>query len=161
MFLQKTGELEVSMEQSQTRGFVFFESGQIVGAVLLEDGARIEAEKAFDRFIGWRAGAFSFHLQRTIEPEKRISGSTDFLLMDAVRERDELGMHKPLDRTTKLSLAREPVEGDQLTPVQQRIVEKVRTPMSVALLLGTSPDSDSRLVNAVWVLKDKGIVGFG
>lgn len=161
MFLQKTGELELTAESSTNRGFVFFESGQIVGCVLLEGDARIEAEKAFDRMVGWQKGAFSFHLQRTTEPEKRITGSTDFLLMDTVRERDELTMRKPLDRMAKLSVAREPVEGDQLTPVQQRVVEKLRTPMSVALLLGTSPDSDSRLLNAVWLLKDKGIVAVG
>jgi PAS domain S-box-containing protein len=160
IFLQKTGELELSQNQSEHRGYVFFESGQIVGVIALENGARTEGEKAFDRLLGWQAGAFSFHLQRTLEPQQRISGSTDFMLMDAVRERDELTTHKPLDRTITLRLEREPVETDELNSIQRIVADKVRTPMSVALLLGTTPHSDSRIVNAVHQLREKGIVAW-
>lgn len=160
MFLQKTGQLLITQDVSAQQGNIFFEAGQIVGVVLCEHDVRIEGEKAFDRLLSWQAGSFTFQRERTLEPAVAITGSTDFLLMDAVRERDELGTHKTIERTTTVTLLRAPTEEDAISVVAKRLCDKLGKPMSVALLLGILNDSDARLLNALHLLKSKGIVSW-
>ena len=159
MFLQKTGELMLKHTEGIV-GHLFFENGRIVGAVLLDGGTRVEAEKAFDRMIGWQSGTFSFRRERTIEPAIAIAGSTDFLLMDAVRERDELGARPPIDRSVTVRLVRAPTPEDELGPVPLKLCDALVAPATIAVLLAGSLESDARLLNALHLLKEKGIVAF-
>ena len=91
---------------------------------------------------------------------ERMTGSTDFMLMDAVRERDELTTHKAVDRGTMLRVERAATEADALEPLHTTLCGRLQTPMSIAQLIETSPESDSRLLNAVYQLKAKGIIAF-
>ena len=74
--------LEIST--SQARGSVFVHDGQIVHAQLGE----LSGEEAFNHLMGLTGG--NFNLKPFSEPPARtISGSWEFLLMEAARMRDE------------------------------------------------------------------------
>jgi CheY-like chemotaxis protein len=69
---------------NQTRGSVFVQEGQIIHAQVGE----LTGEEAFNQLMGLAGG--NFNLKPFSEPSARsISGSWEFLLMEAARKRDE------------------------------------------------------------------------
>ena len=74
--------LEVS--NAETHGNIFVRDGQIIHA----QAGDLTGEEAFNRLMGLTGG--QFHLKPFVEPPTTtISGSWEFLLMEAARQRDE------------------------------------------------------------------------
>lgn len=82
-FLQKTGALILS--DGNQEGRFNFEQGKILSIRL----GQARLHKALGRMVQWQSGTFSFIPGIDEEIEDRFGGNSDFLLMDALREKDE------------------------------------------------------------------------
>jgi hypothetical protein len=76
--------LEVKARRAQGR--IFIRDGQIVHATLGEQ----KGDAAFNEMLAFRGGEFVLK-SFTEPPERTLDGSWEFLLMEAARQRDELG----------------------------------------------------------------------
>jgi len=79
----KEGELRVTSGESCGR--VFVKGGQIYNAML----DAVEKEKALFRLLQWNEGKFEF-IPKTVSMTKKINSSTGNLLMEGMRQMDEL-----------------------------------------------------------------------
>lgn len=80
---KKEGELKVMAGTST--GYVFVKDGEVYNATL--DG--VEREKALYRLLQWSEGAFEF-MPKTVDAAKKIHSSTSNLLMEGMRQIDEV-----------------------------------------------------------------------
>lgn len=70
---------------AEERGFIYLQDGRIVNANL----AKTEGEKGLYRLFRWKRGKFEFVPQKALTPV-RIKSPTDNLLMEGMRQLDEL-----------------------------------------------------------------------
>jgi CheY-like chemotaxis protein len=80
---QKEGELVIT--DGSTTGTIQMKDGQIYNAILGE----IEKEKALFRLFTWKEGIFEFQ-PRAVTSAQRIDGSAGHLLMEGMRQLDEM-----------------------------------------------------------------------
>ena len=98
-FNQKEGELLISSGDHE--GTVFMKGGQVINCTL----GQIEKEKALFRLFSWKNGTFEFK-QKSVSIPERISSPTGNLLMEGMRQLDELEKSRPSfpDSNTTLKL---------------------------------------------------------
>ncbi len=162
IFLQKSGQLDLKSDDAT--GTIVFERGQLVGIILGEAAG----EKALDRMLGWLRGTFSFSPKVTVSVEQRLEGSADFLLMNALRERDELAARQneapPSEaRPSVLRIATsgdEADEGEGLEGLLWQVYELAVEGRTVGQIQAGLPHSDSRVLVALLELRDQGIVSW-
>ena len=155
VFLQKTGQL--SLRTKDAAGEIVFENGRMVHVGI----GSATGEKALGRLVAWEEGTFSLSPQVTVALTARIEKSSDFLLMDAVREKDEVAARKhelpSYDaKPTVLRIAEQ--EKDQLSDFVWRICEFGVEGKSVGQMVELMAESDARVLLALLELKDKAIV---
>jgi PAS domain S-box-containing protein len=154
-FLQKSGQL--TLHRGESEGAVVFERGQMVAAAL---GAAINV-KALDRLLSWPDGSFTFSPKVAVAVTSRFEGSADFILMDLVRERDELASRRQEmpDVMVRPCLARAPTETDtDMAGAPLALCEHLVTGPTLAETLEALEHSDTRLMLALLRLRDKGVV---
>lgn len=161
VFLQKSGQLSLkgSSGGSAQEGIMLFERGRLTGIRL---GEAYNA-KALDRMLAWTSGSFSFSPNVTTELERRIEGSTDFLLMDAVRERDELKAKSdqaPSAEVRPQVLRLANTETDEIEEAAWQVYEAAVEGKSVEQMLATLEVPDARIILALLTLRDKQILSF-
>ncbi len=157
IFLQKSGQL--SFKRPGFEGAIVFERGQMI-AIFAAQGRN---ERALDMLLGLPDGEFSFSPKLTVTVEERLSGSSDFMLMNAVRERDELGARRHLlpDVATKPTVLRiANPEADELNGPPWQIYELAMEGKSIEQMLQILPNSETRILNAVLSLKEKQILSW-
>jgi CheY-like chemotaxis protein len=76
--------LVLEVGSSEVSGRIFIKRGEIVHA----EAGGLAGEAAFERLILLKGGEFN-HLPFTEPPERTVNGPWEFLLMEAVRKRDE------------------------------------------------------------------------
>jgi DNA-binding response OmpR family regulator len=86
---KKEGELKLI--SGENVGTVYINKGNVYNAVLNET----EKEKALFRLLAWKQGTFAFH-RKPVDPFQRIESSTGKLLMEGMRQIDELEKAKHL-----------------------------------------------------------------
>lgn len=90
---RKTGLLVVKGPKG-ARANLYIESGQVVLAQL--DGApQVKSRKAIHRVLRWKSGSFELRPNRTVPAGERLSETMEHLLMDGLRELDEIERLRP------------------------------------------------------------------
>ncbi len=156
-FLQKSGQL--ILQRGADEAFIAFERGQMVAALL----GRALNTKALDRMLGWKSGSFSFSPNVTVDVSKRFEGSVDFILMDLVRQRDELEARLTdlPDLGAPVKVVRFPAEGDpEVDATALALLQQLGKGTIVAEALEPVEASDSALLLALLKLRDAGIVSW-
>lgn len=82
---KKEGVLVLRRETEAQEGMIFLTEGEIINAVI---GA-VKGEKALYRLLGWQDGTFEY-IPKNFNPEVSIEKPTDALLMEGMRQLDEL-----------------------------------------------------------------------
>jgi DNA-binding response OmpR family regulator/signal recognition particle receptor subunit beta len=88
------------LQISKNEGELHLSAGDLHAVIYLKDGfiynaacGKVDKEKALFRLINWKDGLFEFH-PTTLSIERRIQTGTDHLLMEAMRQLDELAHSK-------------------------------------------------------------------
>jgi hypothetical protein len=156
-FLQKTGELSVKSESAE--GSIIFENGRMANVQL----GMAQNAKALDRLLQWRKGGFSFRPTVTREIRERITVSSDFMLMDAVRERDELkarANEMPTLDTSVFAIRPLPEDDKELGDIHRRVCQAASAGASLRSMLEMLPEPDTRICLALMALRDRRVIGW-
>lgn len=90
---RKTGLLVVKGPKG-ARANLYIESGQVVLAQL--DGApQLKSRKVVNRVLRWKSGSFELRPNRTVPAGERLDETMEHLLMDGLRELDEIERLRP------------------------------------------------------------------
>jgi DNA-binding response OmpR family regulator len=149
---RKTGRLRV--EREGERGEVALSGGQVVDA----QTGTVAGEKALFRMLARREGQFSFH-PGPVPSEGRISRRLDELLLEGLRQADELARLLPAlpsqgERLELFVAASEIPPG--LHPVTAEVVRLLETPRSFAEVLDGAGASDLEAARALSALLEHG-----
>lgn len=139
---RRTGKLRVE-GPSGTVGDVWVQGGQVVDAVY---GA-IAGEKALYRVLGLKEGRFRFEPDAS-SPRVRLSAPTDHLLMEAVRQADEMGrLREELPSLgVRVRLEREP---EAPSEPARALLSHLREDRSLEELLDRVPRPDLAVLEGV------------
>ncbi|MBN1773766.1 MAG: DUF4388 domain-containing protein [Deltaproteobacteria bacterium] len=157
---RKTGLLVVKGAKG-SRANLYIESGQVVLAQL--DGApQVKARKAVHRVLRWKTGTFELRPNRSVPAGERLSESMEHLLMDGLREFDELERLRPdlPPDEAKLVLLR-PMTSKlrDLLPSTLDILQAVHNAGSVAGTMDAFPDmADLDVAMELVLLVQKGYI---
>jgi CheY-like chemotaxis protein len=145
---RRTGKLHV--EAPAGHGDLWVHGGRIADAMF---GAAT-GEKALYRILALREGRFLF-VPDTTSGHTRIDASTDHLLMEAVRQADEIGrLRDELPPwTATLHLERQP---ESASPAGRSLLPHLREPLAVQALLDRVPDPDLRVLEGLRDLLEAG-----
>ncbi|MEB2311222.1 MAG: DUF4388 domain-containing protein [Sorangiineae bacterium] len=148
---RRTGVLSVTTAAGA--GEIRMVDGEIVDAVY----RRLEAEKALYRVLGESDGSFAF-AGGAAAPMRRISVPTRTLLMEGLRQNDELRRERralALDEDALLAVGRPPDDAPELV---RRVAETLTAPLSLDELLDEVPGTDLEVIGALARLLDSGVV---
>lgn len=90
---RKTGLLVVKGSQG-TRANLYIENGRIVLAQM-DGAAQLDSRKVVHRVLRWKSGTFELRPARPLPPGEQLTETMEHLLMDALRELDEIERLRP------------------------------------------------------------------
>jgi hypothetical protein len=143
------------------RANLFIENGQVVLAQL--DGTpQVKSRKALNRVLRWKTGTFELRPNRTVPSGERISESMEHLLMDGLREFDEIERLRPdlPPDDAKLELVR-PLAPKlrEMLPTTLDILQAVHNAGTVAGTMDAFPElSDLDVAMELVLLVQKGYI---
>lgn len=151
---RKDGTL--TLMQGEERGAIFLLEGCVINART----GRTQGMKAFYRLLRWEEGLFSFAPGRP-QTEVLISSPMDHLLMEGLRQHDEMVAHYgsfpgPETRLA-LKVPREHLPRG-LRPTTQEVLLLLDYHQTVADILDHCPRPDLEVLQILRVLLDKGLV---
>jgi hypothetical protein len=155
---KKSGVLEV--QSLQGVGRIYLRKGQIYYATI-DDTLELNPRKAVYRMMVWESGTFELQPPDNKEFSEELDEPTEGLLMEAMRQLDEIRrLEKELPaRTARLALASPivpPLRG--LTPEQLDLLQIVHNQGLVALVLDKSPTADLETFQGLIQLLKAGII---
>lgn len=148
---RRTGAL--SLTTSSGAGEVRLTDGEIVDAVY----RRLEGEKALYRLLAEVEGSFAF-ASGSPSPLRRVQTSTSALLMEGMRQIDEVRRMRDLvggDQDALLAIAQ---PGPDAPEVSRRIGELLTAPRTVDELVDDLPLGDLEILDALAKMITQGIV---
>ena len=149
--LNKNGVLEVK-EKAGPSGEIHLQDGEVFHARLVP----VEGRKAVQRMLHWAAGDFAFEA-RPIEKRRTIEERTDALLLESVRQMDELkalGKAAP-PRTLRVAVQSRPADA---TTEEKAILDAVSRFGLVGTILDKSPISDLDILRALIRFRKEGAI---
>lgn len=151
---RKSGMLSLARRAEQ--GALYLNDGMVVNARL----GRVEGEKAVYRLLLWQEGKFWFFPGQP-EVENRIAVQTDHLIMEGLRQNDEMAALAAtlpaLDVQLTLKVPRERLP-QGLRPTTLELLQKLEYFPGVAELLDQCTAPDYELLQILKTLIDKGVV---
>ncbi len=153
-FNHKSGELH--LERGGKTGHIFMVQGAVINA-RYED---VEGEKAFYRLVTWDKGKFWFTPGEG-EWETHIDRPTDFLIIEGLRQNDELAALEGQLPIPQMSLAiRVPVDQlpKGLRPATQQVLLLLQRHEKVSEILDRCALPDLEILQILKVLLDKQLV---
>lgn len=150
----KDGVLAVTTKQK--KGYIFVSSGHVINSRI----GQIEGAKAFYRMLMWEQGKFRFTPGHP-QTETRITMPTDQLLMEGMRQNDEMQAQMSTfpASNTMIDLV---VSSDQLPeglrPATMEIINALTTKPRVADLIEVSPLPDYEVLQILRTLIEKKLV---
>jgi len=156
---RRSGCLKLSGGPDNATAEAFLHDGRIEDAVV----GVTRGEKALYRLLNWTDGAFSFVPGRRA-PATRISSSTDGLLMEGLRQGDELGRMRDTLPTANAVLERMvPPEGlpEGLHPVTAEIYQLSEHYPRVGDLVDRARATDMEVCVALQALLEAGLLRVG
>lgn len=149
--LNKNGVLVVK-EASGPTGEVHMQNGEPVHARL----SPVEGKKALQRMLAWTKGEFTFE-SKPVDGRRTILERTDSLLLDALRQIDEmkaLGKAVP-PRTLRVAVTTRPPD---LTPEEKAVLDAVSRFGTVGMILDKSPVADLEILRALIRFRKEGAI---
>jgi hypothetical protein len=158
---RKTGLLVVR-GTGDRRARLHIENGRIVHASL-ENAAQIGSRKALLRVLRWKSGTFELRPAKTVPQGDRLTDTIEHLLMDGLRELDEIERLRPdlPDDDAGLVLVRplQPKMRD-LLPSTLDILQAIHNEKLLYRVMNCFPEmSDLDVAMEVVLLIQKGYVG--
>ena len=151
---RKDGVLAVSSKRQ--KGYIFVSSGHVVNSRI----GQIEGAKAFFRMLEWDQGKFRFTPGHP-QTETRITMPTDQLLMEGMRQNDEMRAQMSTfpasDTLIDLVTSAEQLP-DGLRPATMEILNALATRPRVADLVEISPLPDYEVLQILRTLIEKKLV---
>lgn len=151
---RKSGMLSLARRSEQ--GALYLSDGLVVNARI----GRVEGEKAVYRLLTWQDGKFWFFPGQP-EVEVRITVQTDHLIMEGLRQNDEMAAQAVTlpgpDVQLSLKIARDRLPAG-LRPATQEVLQKLEYFPCVADLLDQCSVPDYELLQILKTLLDKGVV---
>ncbi|MCB9556979.1 MAG: DUF4388 domain-containing protein [Deltaproteobacteria bacterium] len=155
---KKSGTLELQTDDGVGR--IFLRQGQVYYAAL--EGVAIEnPHKALYRILRWESGVFELQPPDDRTFEQEIEDSTEGLLMEAMRQIDEINRFKETlpELGAKIQLAQPmPVPLRDLSPGELDIVQIVMQHETLADVIDHHPKTDLDAYEAVAQLLSKGMI---
>lgn len=155
---KKSGVLSIRIDRDL--GKIYLEKGRIVHASI-NDSMEIQPLKAFYRLLTWRRGTFELEPPEDRQFPQPIEMSTEGLLMEGMRQLDELARLEGSvpSPQSNLSLAR-PMQSplNQLTPQDLDVLQLVINYETTESVLNNSPLSDLETYEALAKLVNGGYV---
>jgi len=153
-FNHKSGELH--LEQGGKTGLIYMVQGAVVNARYDE----VEGEKAFYRLVTWDKGKFWF-IPGEGDWDVQIDRPTDFLIIEGLRQSDELAALKGQLPTPQMALTIK-VPVDQLPkglrPATQQVLMLLQRHEKVSEVLDRCALPDLEILQILKVLLDKDLV---
>lgn len=149
--LNKNGVLEVK-EKAGPSGEIHLQDGEVFHARLVP----VEGRKAVQRMLHWSSGDFAFEA-RPIEKRRTIEERTDALLLESVRQMDELkalGKAAP-PRNLRVAVTSRPPDA---TAEEKAILDAVARFGLVGTILDKSPISDLDILRALIRFRKEGAI---
>lgn len=152
---KKNGVLVVNNENE---GRIYLRQGKVYYAVI-NDNHRLGPQKSFNRIISWETGEFELRPPDSQEFETELTESTEHLLMDALRQLDELrrvqGQLPPNDHTLTLSVPMEPLLRD-LGPDELDLIQLVNNWGTLQGVFDSATQDDVTVATTVASLLQRG-----
>jgi len=151
---QKDGVLVLS--HLNRKGYIYLRSGQPVNARL----GHVNGSKAFFRLLQWEQGVFRF-TPGLPQTESRINQTTDQLLMEGMRQNDEMRAQMSSFPASEVLLELAvPADRlpDGLRPATLDILRHLAERPRVSDIVDASPQSDYEVLQVLRSLLDKGLV---
>lgn len=161
---RRTGSLSITAPEGN--GEVRLVDGQVVDAAY----RRLVGERALFRLLGARRGRFAFSQGEPLS-QRRIQGSTNMLLMEAMRQVDEqnerrmrLAPHGEVfvvtEQASKLGMfdAPESRRLPQTAPIRNRLLDYLHMPRSLDEMLDEVDAPDLEVFDALLELRKTGLI---
>jgi Inner membrane component of T3SS, cytoplasmic domain/Domain of unknown function (DUF4388) len=152
---KKNGVLVVSGDQEAR---IYLRQGKVYYAVI-NDNHDLGPQKSFNRIITWETGEFELRPPDSQEFMTELDDSTEHLLMEALRQLDELrrlqGKLPPLDQTLMLSVPMQPALRD-LQPAELDVLQLIINWGSLQGVFDNASQDDVAIASAVSNLLDRG-----
>jgi pSer/pThr/pTyr-binding forkhead associated (FHA) protein len=153
---RKSGVLVIHSEAN--RGQIYFRKGQIYHAVI-EDAPEVRAHKAICRMLAWETGTFVLEPPDDKELAEELSESTEGLLIEGMRQLDEVRRILPrLPPRQSLLSVPTPLSPPlrDLKPAELDVVQLVlNSGGKLQTVLDKSPQSDIEVLTAVLSLLER------
>jgi len=156
MLHMSRNEGELNLTNGDLHGVVYVRDGEIYNAAC----GRVQKEKALFRLLSWKDGIFEFRPLR-LNVERKIESGTDHLLMEAMRQLDE--MEDSIDRFPDIDL-RIGAEVDTnalptgLKPVMYEVMKLVEYYPRVGDVIDHCSFTDFEVYNTIANLLERGIL---
>jgi pSer/pThr/pTyr-binding forkhead associated (FHA) protein len=152
---KKNGVLVVTGDQEAK---IYLRQGKVYYAVI-NDNHDIGPQKSFNRIITWERGEFELRPPDNQEFMTELDESTEHLLMDALRQLDELrrvsGSLPPMDQTLMLAVPMQPALRD-LQPDELDVLQLVINWGTLQGVFDNAPQDDVVIATAVASMLDRG-----
>ncbi len=157
--LKKSGKLHI--ESAGHDGEILLDSG-MVGDAIIDGKNTVSGAKSFYRIMRWTKGQFEFiPCEVQIEEARRIQSSSEGLLLEAMRQMDEIGRlsAKLPDENAFLEIP-VPLEPplNKLSPEQLDVLQLVHNHSQFVEVLDHSPASDLAVCELIIQLLDGGYI---
>lgn len=152
---KKNGVLVVTNEQE---GRIYLRQGKVYYAVI-NDNHDLGPQKSFNRIITWEVGEFELRPPDNQEFMTELDESTEHLLMDALRQLDELrriqGSLPPMDQTLLMSVPMQPALRD-LQAEELDVLQLVINWGTLQGVFDNATQDDVAIANVVASLLERG-----
>lgn len=155
---QKTGMLLVHSEGREGR--IYLRQGKVYYAVI-DDKHALGPEKSFYRIVTWETGTFELDRPETTEFLVELEDSTESLLMEAMRQLDELGrldLPGPETRVVPQTPFAWPLR--DLSPERLDVLQLVLEEGTVGGIFDKAPGTDLDTARLLLELIERKYVGF-
>ena len=152
---KKNGVLVVNNQQEAK---IYLRQGKVYYAVI-NDNHDLGPQKSFNRIITWEIGEFELRPPDNQEFMTELDESTEHLLMDALRQLDELrriqGSLPPMDETLTISVPMQPALRD-LSPEELDVLQLVINWGSLQGVFDNASQDDVAIATTVAALLQRG-----
>jgi pSer/pThr/pTyr-binding forkhead associated (FHA) protein len=152
---KKNGVLVVTNEQEAR---IYLRQGKVYYAVI-NDNHDLGPQKSFNRIITWETGEFELRPPDNQEFMTELDESTEHLLMDALRQLDELrriqGSLPPMDQTLMLSVPMQPLLRD-LAPEELDVLQQIINWGTLQGVFDNASQDDVQIATSVASLLERG-----
>lgn len=155
IFLRKSGHL--MLRSGEVDGEMVFQNGQITAVQV----GRAQGRKALGRMLEWQEGQFAFTPRVPENIPATVETPAEMLLMDALREKDELnGRRAELPpKNAVLRAEGEPAETD-LTELERSVFHLIAQGCNALEVLELLDHTDAAIYQAMLSLRDRGALAW-